>query len=238
MVPTPKTDPISAVPVNLTAANSLELIKAAALKTDIKDVAPLEAAPSTRIPPDTVGEIIAQIAANLNIQPVTAMIGIFLLFLKGAANANAPNSMEVKLLDSQGLTISLSKLELLATYKRIAGNNFLRRLAEALACEISQYAENHNLKGELANKLNTKILSEGGVPLNSKEMAWASSFCQGIPNLSELSSDRLPGLLAQDYSNRFSNVKKGSNQPKTNNASKKKGGKSAVKSAPISLKDS
>lgn len=204
-------------------SNSLDALKSAALLTDVNSIAPEEAIPSTRLLPETVEEIISKLSTDLQIPLVTCMVGTYLLLLKGAANAKAPNSMEVKVRNANDEVISLSKLDLLATYKRVTGNNFLRRLAETLAVEISQYAEKHGLKGELANKINTGILGSGGVPLNSKEMAWASSFCQCLNNLAELSSERLPSLLAADYTTRFRNTKKANSQPKSNKTKKGQG---------------
>lgn len=198
----------------------LESIKQEASGLMVKDIAPSEASPVTRLSTEAVKEIVTKISTDMQVSAPIAMAAIYLLLLKGAANVKAPNSMEVIVLNEKKEQVSLTKLDLMAAYRRVTGNNFLRRLAETLACEISQFAEANNLRGELATRINNKLQMSGEPPLNNREMAWASSFCQGLTNLSQLSTDRLPGLLAEDYSLRFSNKTKGRNQPKSNNMRK------------------
>jgi hypothetical protein len=52
-------------------------------------------------------------------------------------------------------------------------------------------------------------MAEGEPVLTSKEKAWASSFCQNVPNLEQYAGDRLPQLLAKDYAARYDRDRKG-----------------------------
>jgi len=211
-------------------------IKLEASSLDVKDLAPTEAMPVTRISSDQVQEIVTKVAADMQVSPPVALASIYLLLNKGAANVKAPNSMQVNVLNEKKEEVSLSKLDLMAAYRRVTGNNYLRRLAETLAVEIAQFAEKNGLRGELATRINNKLVSNSQVPLTLKEMAWASSFCQSVANLASLSSDRLPGLLAEDYSQRFSKVK-GSNQPQANKKARKGQKKKKERSAKTSTTD-
>lgn len=152
------------------------------------------------IPQKDIDKIIDLIAKDLNITPSIALMGIILLFLKGAANAGAPLSLSIEL--ANGITIQ--KKNLLAAYKYVTDNEYLRRLAETLAVKIGTFAEKQNLRGELANSIDLILKAQDGGTLTQKEAAWCSSFSQSIPNLSELSSERLTKLLAEDYNKRFS----------------------------------
>ena len=70
---------------------------------------------------------------------------------------------------------------------------------------IGKYSEEHGLGGDLSRKINNKLIdsqSENKTQLTRKEAAWASSFHQNNPNLTQV-SDRMAGLLAADYADRF-----------------------------------
>jgi hypothetical protein len=45
----------------------------------------------------------------------------------------------------------MTKEDLLNSYKHVTNNSYLRRLAESLATEISEYAEKNKLDGDLIN---------------------------------------------------------------------------------------
>lgn len=95
--------------------------------------------------------------------------------------------------------VEVSKKDLLIVYELLAKNPHLRRLAETIAVQASRYAEHFGLRGDLARRLNTKLRAETGESLTPKEMAWANSFCQDVPDLKDLASERLCVLLAEDY---------------------------------------
>ena len=102
------------------------------------------------------------------------------------------------------------------------GNQHLRRLAEALAIEIGQFAQAYELNGELAQRINTSLKAETGENLNPVEAAWCSSFSQHLPDLAQRSSERLVKLLAEDYKKRFESRKKEKNKIKTKQKKGKK----------------
>lgn len=92
-------------------------------------------------------------------------------------------------------------------WKFVYSLTYIRRLAEALAIQIGEFAEKNGLKGELSQRIEIKLRAETGETLTEKEKAWCSSFSQIIPNLSERSSERLVKLLAVDYNKRFEKIK-------------------------------
>lgn len=188
------------------------------IKSDIKKVSPSQMS-ENQLSDEIVTNIVETLSDSFGIKNnVITMSAIFLLFLKGAANAGTPNTIEIEVIDDDGKKVSITKNDLLYAYNRHTNNKFLRRLAETLAPAIGKYAESNQLSGDIAEKINTKILSkkpkEGEVYepiLSSKERAWCNSFGQNIPDLAEISS-RLPRLLAEDYLSRFSKPKKKRNQ--------------------------
>jgi hypothetical protein len=141
-----------------------------------------------------------------------AYIAIFLLILKGAANSGTPESLEITILDHERNPVTIKKYDLMYSYYSITGNKFIRRLAEQLAIPIGMYAEKNGLSGDICEKINNKTMRNMDptlrYPLTLKERAWASSFSQKIPGLEKLASERLPLLLALDYGERFTDVKR------------------------------
>jgi hypothetical protein len=85
----------------------------------------------------------------------------------------------------------------------ITGNKYLRRMAEAMAVQISQYAEKNGLYGDLGKRIQTRLRAATGESLTPKELAWCSSFCQDLPDLATFASERVAKLLAEDYDSRF-----------------------------------
>lgn len=165
-----------------------------------------------------VEKIIRLTANDIDITEKEALIGIMLLMLKGAASGGTPQTLAVEL--KGGKTIA--KRNVMGAYYAVTGNNYIRRLAETLAINIGEFAEKFNLNGELAQRINTALKAEKGESLNTKELAWCSSFSQNIPDLQERSSERLVRLLAEDYKKRFENKKKvDTNKLLKNNKGKK-----------------
>lgn len=146
-----------------------------------------------------IRQIVERIRKIYDIPLPYALIAIYLLILKGAANTGTPTTFEIEISDPDGRRFPISKNDLLVQYKSVTKNSFLRRLAESLAEDICRFAEKRNLSGDLANKINTKLIAKNEAPLTTKERAWCSSFCQNIVNFGSFSSDRLPILLAEDY---------------------------------------
>lgn len=173
--------------------------------------------PVAQIAPELVKEVITEeqivqfvmtIANTHGITDQQAFIAITLLFLKGACNSSAPKQMAVDItVNDQSNPVNITKYDIEYACHTITGNTYLRRFAQAMSKEISEYAANNNLNGDLAIRLNNLALSKGGPPLNSVEKAWANSFCQNRTDISSYAGDRLASLLAEDFQKRFGNKK-------------------------------
>lgn len=148
-------------------------------------------------------QFVTTVATTHGLTDAQAFIAISLLVLKGACNSAAPKQMSVDIHVGDPQPINITKYDIEYACHLVTGNTFLRRFAQAMAPQISHYAELNNLNGDLAIRLNNLALSKGGPPLNSKEKAWASSFCQSLPDLAATTGDRLPSLLAEDFQKRF-----------------------------------
>lgn len=185
-----------------------------ALNTPIETVSP--GFKKGQIPEEQVNKVIGTIASIREMPIPFVIIGVILLFLKGAASGT-PLSLSVEI-----SVFELSKRDLLNAYTAVTGNKFLRRMAEAMAIPIGTYAEKNRLRGELAQKIETALKAETGERLTAKELAWCSSFNQHLENLSELGSERLVKLLAIDYNKRFVEKKKKKEKGESNPKAKGK----------------
>lgn len=151
-----------------------------------------------------IERIIQTISLNQGIAPEKALIGIILLFLQGAASAGAPSTMSVDLGDGK----CIDKRNVVNACNLVIGNQYIRRIAETLAKQIGEFALKNKLAGELAYRINNRFKAETGSSLSEIEMAYCSSFSQSIPDLAEITSERLSKLLAEDYQERFENKRK------------------------------
>lgn len=158
--------------------------------------------------------IIAENMGNLYGLSIKSVIrAIFLLFLSGAANKGAPDSLAATVKDKDGVSVRVYKKDLIFFYHAVTGNYFLRRFAESFADEISKFAEANNLSGDLARQIDRLIKSmepneKGEVPskLNMKERAWCSSFNQDNITLEkDPELKRVANYLAKDLIRKFSN---------------------------------
>lgn len=145
------------------------------------------------------------LATTHGITASQAFVAFTLLALKGACNSSSPASMSVDLLVEDGKTIQITKFDLEYACQYATKHTFLRRLAQAMAKDISYYAERNCLIGDLAKRLNNAAVAKGEAPLTIKERAWANSFCQELPDLENMTGPRIPTLLAEDYQKRFKN---------------------------------
>lgn len=156
---------------------------------------------------EQISKIVQTISTNLEISPERALIAMYLLFLQGAASAGAPITMSVDLHNGK----CVEKRNIINACKMVTEHQYIRRIAETLALEIGEFACNNRLAGELAYRINNRVKAETGTNLTEREMAFCSSFSQAIPNLAEVSSERLAKLLAEDYQKRFEGKKKNNN---------------------------
>lgn len=171
--------------------------------------------------------IMDDLANKYRITRKDASIATMLLMLKGAANAGTPDTLSVQINSNElNKIIEIKKYELLSSYRGIMGNKFLRRLAEKLGPDICRLAENIKLSGDLAKKINNRVLARGQSPLNNKERAWCNSFMQGSKEL-ETEAPRILNLLAEDFNIKFKitgSERQNNNRPNPTRP-KRKGGK-------------
>lgn len=196
---------------NVNASQDGEFFDFRKIDDIIRDAPVTTVAPKSKedaMSPEQVNEVIKVFATSCRIPIAAGFVAMALLMLKGAANAGTPESMYVEV-----CKLAITKGDLLLAYEKVTGNRHIRRLAEAAAVQISRYAEQYGLDGDLAKRLNTRLRADTGENLSPKEMAWANSFCQNVPNLGELSSERLCKLLAEDFNSRFSKAQKKQGPP-------------------------
>lgn len=192
-----------------TGTGSLDFVKEA-MKEQLSEIAPetLQA----KITNEQIAKIVGNLANTYGMEEKHAYIAIILLFLKGAASSSTPPTLSVTILGRE-----VTKRDLVNSYSLVTRNNFVRRLAEAMAEDIGYYAQQQGLHGELAKRIESIVLASGEPPLTSKEKAWCSSFSQAIDDLDKKAgSDRLTKLLHQDYDKRF-----GKKQKQSGNADNK-----------------
>ena len=186
----------------------LEEIIKKSLEIKVEEVSPSFKKKNT-LSCEQIEKIIQTISFNLNIEPEKALIGIYLLFLQGAASAGAPLNMSVDL----GNGKYIEKKNIVNACNLVTEHTYIRRIAETLAKEIGDFAYKKRLVGELAYRVNNKFKAETGNSLTGLEIAYCSIFSQVIPDLSEITSDRLARLLAEDYQKRFELKKKPISNP-------------------------
>nr|YP_009389096.1 hypothetical protein [Euglena archaeoplastidiata]AKR17869.1 hypothetical protein [Euglena archaeoplastidiata] len=187
--------------------NTISQLYENAMKQNIDVIAP-NFRRKTKISEEQIKKIIKSISLNLDISEEKAVIGMTLLFLQGAASASTPTSIFVELGDEK----YMEKRNIIDACALVTGHRFIRRIAETLALQIGNFAYKNKLIGELGYRVNNKFKAETGESLTELELAYCSSFSQTIPNLSELVSDRLVKLLAEDYQKRFENKRKSNNE--------------------------
>jgi hypothetical protein len=178
---------------------------------------------------EQISQIMFRLSEICSLDPGNAFTAVALLFLKGAANKKAPLTMAVEVKSIDGKITTVTKEDLMYAYRSATQNNYLRRLAEALASSISKFAENYNLQGDLGVAANNYVVAQGETPLDPKERAWANSFCQMNPELVK-EAPRVAKFLATDYQARFNPKKK----KKVSNAKKQGTDAPAIEKKPES----
>lgn len=169
------------------------------------------------ITPETMQSIVSLLADSFGITQPLAL-------LKGAANKSTPNSLSVTVI-FEGEEVTISKADLMYFYRTSTGNQYLRRFAETMQNQISEFAFKNGLDGDLAKQLARKVqLDPEQTPLTKKERAYASSFNQDSESLGSTPEfSRLVTLLTQ-YGSAISHLmykfKKGFKPGKTVNQAK------------------
>jgi len=86
----------------------------------------------TKITQSQVGQIVFDLSKRLSVPSASVFTLIYFLFLKGAANKGAPDSLKTSIIYN-GDKVDLTKKQLMYSYKFFTNNQHLRRLAEYLA---------------------------------------------------------------------------------------------------------
>ena len=159
---------------------------------------------------EDIAIFLENLATTMGTVEAFAFAAIALLFNKGAANKGTPNTLSVEVGG-----IEFPKNDLLYQYRKTFGTTYIRRLAESMSTDIGRFSQNKQIPGDLARRINNKLLQEGEPVLTPQEAAWASSFHQGNDDLASV-SERMTSLLAEDYSLRFY-----TNKPKEKNKQEK-----------------
>lgn len=152
-----------------------------------------------------------RIARTKEISKKTATLACADLFRKGAANAGAPDSMEVEIAcPITKTTTTLSRYDIVMALQLTVGHKTVRKLAERLAPQMLEanlllIKQNPlmDLKGDLANRINRKLVLRKEEPLTRQEEVCCATYAQWMPNLNELAeSTRLKALLDEDLNSR------------------------------------
>ncbi len=197
------------------------------------------------VPPSNSDDLtkVAKELSYMSSAPLEATkFGMNSLILRGAANARTPSSLSVTISDlntetGESRELTFTKGNLNKAIAKVCKNKTIRRLAEEHASEISKFAEENKLQGDLAVQLNNIRLADGESPLTPKQKAWASSFNQNNPELETGDLLLVAQLLAKDFQNKFkqkrqplkkaksSPKKQGQNKPKKSQGNNPKKGK-------------
>lgn len=154
-----------------------------------------------KISDEMIVKLTESLSTHLGISKHRALIGMVLLFLKGAANASAPDSLSIPI-GNDGIILTKGKLK--DHCKTTCDHTYLRRIAESIALYIGNFADENDMTGDLYKSINNKCLSQHQRPLTRREAAFASSFTRdGLNNINEIAkSEILAQLLAEDYQER------------------------------------
>lgn len=163
------------------------------------------------VSPDQLNTIIERLSAIKGISRGTTIVGMSTLFMKGASNAGAPDTMEVELYcPHKKVTIILTRYDIATTMEIVVKHKTVRKLAETMAPQIIEASlkklEKYpmvDLRGDLANRIDRKLSIRNQPELTRKEKICAATYAQWMPNLNALAeSDRLAGLLNEDLNAR------------------------------------
>jgi hypothetical protein len=173
--------------------------------------------------------VIDRIARTKEISIRTAANACATLFRRGAANAGAPDTMEIEIRCREKATIAIiTRYDITMAMHAVVGHKTLRKMAEALApqmliANLDLIKENPllDLKGDLSNRINRKLIIRKEPPLTREEEICCATYAQWMPNLNEISSsNRLKSLLDEDLNARFKKTALQKNKKSNNNTHK------------------
>lgn len=156
-------------------------------------------------------QIVERLARIKDVDRSTIILGISTLFRKGAANAGAPDTMELDLkcpVTNQITTIA--RYDIVTVLHNVTGHKTVRKLAETMAphmikANLQKLKTNpmQDLRGDLANRIDRKLVTRNEPTLTRKEQICCATYAQWLPNLNELAeSERLASLLNEDLNAR------------------------------------
>lgn len=186
---------------------------------------------SVKISKEDITKVVKKIADLKDIGFHAAWLGTSELFRRGGANAGASNIMSVEVFcPEKGKRCYIAKLKVSKSLEMVTGIRNIRKLAEAMAPDILQTnlkkfsnKTGEDLKGDLATKMNKKLISKGHEPLTDFEAICACTYAQWIPNLNTYAcSGRLKALLEDDLDSKQKSLPK-KNQTKSSNKKVTKG---------------
>lgn len=160
---------------------------------------------------EQVNSVMERIAKTKEISKKTATLACAALFRKGAANAGAPDAMEVEVIcPITKVTTTVSRYDIAMALQFTVGHKTVRKLAEALApqmltANLLLIKKNPllDLRGDLANRINRKLSIRKEETLTREEEVCCATYAQWMPNLNEIaSSTRLKSLLDEDLNAR------------------------------------
>lgn len=154
----------------------------------------------TKVTEGQMINIVSSISNSLGTTHTISLHLIYMLFLRGASNKGAPDSLAATYV-VEGERITLFKGDLMHAYKLYCRNNYLRRLAEYMATKISQFAEANNLNGDIYPRISS-LMDPNEQPLSAGERAWCSSFNQKNPDCIE-THPRVATMLNVEYRLKF-----------------------------------
>lgn len=192
----------------------------------------LRVAESTKeIDPEVQTQIMSTVASTYGIGYYTAINAVCEMVRRGGHANGVPGSFSVEVFCPYTRTVTdVTKRDVVRILEvRTQGRRSLRNLAQSLAPKIvtaglhRQNADPRlDMSGDLARKINSRLLVRKEPPLTRSERVGCASYAQEVPNLDALcGSDRLVRLLTEDLQLRRSPKKeKGSNEPKKSEPSK------------------
>jgi hypothetical protein len=180
-----------------------------------------------------ITQVLHRIAKVKDIDFKTAAQSVAALMRKGAANAGAPDSMQVEVtcIGSTNIT-EVTRYDIAMAMNSVVNHKNVRKLAEGMAPEVIsanlklvKINPLLDLKGDLANRINRKLSLRKENSLTREEEICCSTYAQWMPNLNELAnSTRLRGLLEEDLNaRRKKKSQKNTDTGKPKNSSDKKG---------------
>lgn len=185
---------------------------------------------SIKISKEDVTNVVRKLAQYKDIAESTAYAGIAELFRRGGANAGASNilSVPVKCNIHKTENCFISKYDVINAMQIVLGHKSIRRLAETMAptimaINLKRIEKNPtlDLRGDLANRINRKLIICGQTPLTQKEQVCCCTYTQWMGNLNTLAeSNRLKSLMEEDLIVRKKTTRQ--NENKKNTSTKKK----------------